>query len=242
MVVHWSAPFQRPATRGLTVQFDAAGEMSDPAYGDDLKSVIALAYSNYDPQAAAKKSAELADWGSGNTYSNQIYFLSTRPNTSGAAICTADTQNPEGAFYLQSEATGKYVTSSASRQQLHADASDSSSAVAYQFSFSPNGGTIRAANTNEYVTSDPTGAVPIAAARDLADAWEVFIVRPKSGKEGSYTLRAANNKKYIVADGSGALINSAATEGAASGFKFIPAGNSTVMPPTTQVGASEFCG
>jgi endo-1,3(4)-beta-glucanase len=115
MVVHWSASFQRPAIQGLTVQFDAAGEMLDPAYGDDLKSVIALAYSNYDPQAAAKKSAELADWGKGNTYSNQIYFLSTRPNTSGAAICTADTQNP---IYLQSGATRKYVTSATRLAQM----------------------------------------------------------------------------------------------------------------------------
>jgi endo-1,3(4)-beta-glucanase len=214
-----------PATQGLTVLLNLAGEMSNATYADDWKSVIALAYSNYDPQAAAKTSAALASWGTGNTYSNQIYFLATRPNLSGAAICTADTQNPQGTFYLQLGATGNYITSSASRVELHADSSNSSTAVAYQLSFAPNGGTIRAVNTNQYVTADITGALPIAAARASADAWEVFVIRPKVGGSGTYTLLAASNKKYVVVDSSGALVNSAATEGAGSGFRLISAGN-----------------
>src|SRR5258708_6862228 len=128
--------------QGLTVLFNLAGEMSNAAYGDEWKSVIALAYSNYDPQTAAKTSATLSNWGTGNTYSNQIYFLATRPNPSGGAICTADTQNPEGTFYLQWDATGNYVTSSAGRVDLHADSPSTSNAVAYQLSFAPNGGII----------------------------------------------------------------------------------------------------
>lgn len=208
-------------TQKLTVLSNLADEISNATFGDDWKSVIALAYSNANPQDAAKTSAALTNWGSGNTYSNQIYFLSTRPNPSGAAICTADTQNPEGPFHIQSEATGKFITSSADRQDLRADGADRSNAVAYQFAFSPNAGTIRALNTKQYITADISGTAPMAAARASADTWEVFTVRPKVGADGSYSLRAASNKKYVTVDASGALFNNAETEAASSGFKLL---------------------
>ncbi|EJD48972.1 glycoside hydrolase family 81 protein [Auricularia subglabra TFB-10046 SS5] len=72
-----------------------AGELADPAAGDAWKSVIYLAYSNFDPHKAASLSTTLSSWGSGNSFSNQVYFIATRPNPSGAPICTGVQLNPE---------------------------------------------------------------------------------------------------------------------------------------------------
>lgn len=49
-----------------------ANELADPTAGDAWKSVIYLAYSNFNPQKAATLSTSLASWGSGNSYSNQV--------------------------------------------------------------------------------------------------------------------------------------------------------------------------
>ena len=50
----------------------ASGELADASSGDEWRSVIFLAYSNYDPHKAAKLSTLLTNWGSGNSYSNQV--------------------------------------------------------------------------------------------------------------------------------------------------------------------------
>jgi endo-1,3(4)-beta-glucanase len=65
------------------------------------KSIIIAAYSNSNPQMAAAWSTNLTDWGTGNTYTNELFFISTRPNPSGAPICSSMPQNPVGNFTIQ---------------------------------------------------------------------------------------------------------------------------------------------
>ena len=52
-------------------------ELDDPGVGDEWKSVIYLAYANVDPHGAMKLSKQLAGWGSGNTYTNQVSVCTT---------------------------------------------------------------------------------------------------------------------------------------------------------------------
>jgi endo-1,3(4)-beta-glucanase len=50
---------------------------------------------------AAAYSANVTNWGSGDTYTNNLHFIGTRPNPSGAPICGALKSNPVGNFKLQ---------------------------------------------------------------------------------------------------------------------------------------------
>jgi endo-1,3(4)-beta-glucanase len=195
--------------------------MNNASYTDDWRSVITAAYSNYDPVTAAKWSAQLTSWGSGNTYSNQQYFVATRPNPSGATICDTATQsNPYGNFVLKTT-TGKYVVASASNTNLVASGTSASSASVFTSAYVPNAGTLKLVSTGQYVTADSSGNYALAAARATASTWEQFIVRPKVGAaSGVYSIKATSNGLYVVLGSDGSLINSGATEASSMGFYF----------------------
>jgi endo-1,3(4)-beta-glucanase len=197
------------------------GELNNATYGDEWKSVIYLAYSQANPSSAAQRSASLTTWGSGNSYSNQVYFLSTRPGASG--VCTSAAANPIGNFYLQSSSTGSYV-STAALPNLLASATAQSAAARFKFAFAPNAGTIQAISTSKFVTADQTGTFTLSAGRDIASSWEVFVIRPKVGAgSGIYSILAASNKQYLTLGTGGALINNGATEASSAGFRLVAA-------------------
>ncbi|KAG5731890.1 Endo-1,3(4)-beta-glucanase 1 [Termitomyces sp. T112] len=196
-------------------------ELNDPAYGDEWKSVIYLAYSQINPVAAAQLSSSLTSWGSGNTFSNQLYFLSTRPGASD--ICASAPSNPIGTFYIQSVSTNDYVTES-TLPDLIASSASQSLAAQFQLASTPNAGTIKAVSTNQFVTADSSGSYTISASRDTASTWEIFIIRPKDGAEsGVYSILAASNKQYVTLGSDGALINNGSTESSSAGFRFVSA-------------------
>ncbi|TFY57229.1 hypothetical protein EVG20_g8629 [Dentipellis fragilis] len=64
----------------LAAYAHTADELDDTTglYSNSWKRSDVHEYS--DPKRAATHSITLADWGSGNTYSDQLYFMSTRPN------------------------------------------------------------------------------------------------------------------------------------------------------------------
>ncbi|KAA1467678.1 glycoside hydrolase family 81 protein [Dentipellis sp. KUC8613] len=197
----------------------AADELNDTTgtYADSWKSVIYAALSNADPKRAATLSTTLTDWGSGNTYSNQLYFISTRPNAAGA--CSAAPSNPIGNFTIQAADSGKYVVADGS-SNLIASSTSQSSASKFNFGFSPNGGTILLQSNNQFVTADQSGNYDLQAARATASAWEIFIIRQKVGAaSGVYTIQAASNHQYVTLGGDGALINNGPNESAGAGFR-----------------------
>ncbi|PVF98067.1 glycoside hydrolase family 81 protein [Serendipita vermifera] len=199
-----------------------SGELNDPAIGDEWKSVIYLAYSQANPQVAASRSTSLTSWGTGNTFTNQVYFLSTRPNSSGGAICGSLQTNPSGNFVFRHTTSDKFVTSSGSRTELFADATAQSGATTYKLAFATGGGTIYAQNNAQYVTADASGNYTIAAARAVASTWEIFTIRQKIGAAtGVYSILAASNKKYITVGSNGALINNGDTEASSAGFQLV---------------------
>jgi endo-1,3(4)-beta-glucanase len=113
------------------------------------KSVIYAAYSVANPQKAFSLASNLGEYGSGNSYSNELYFISTRTNPSGTPICSATVGSPLGTWTLQYN--GKYVVSSASNVNLVASGT---SGTSYTIGFSLNVATIRANNNGQYVTAD----------------------------------------------------------------------------------------
>ncbi|KAG6901688.1 hypothetical protein C0995_009179 [Termitomyces sp. Mi166 len=196
-------------------------ELNNATYGDEWKSVIYLAYSQVNPAVAAQLSSSLTSWGTGNTFSNQLYFLSTRPGASN--VCASAPSNPIGTFYIQSVTTDAYVIES-TLPDLIASSTSQSLAAKFQFAFAPNAGTIKAVSTSQFVTADISGSYTISASRDTASAWEIFTIRPKQGAEsGVYSILAASNKQYVTLGSIGELINNGANESSSAGFRLVSA-------------------
>ncbi|KZT36281.1 hypothetical protein SISSUDRAFT_1034970 [Sistotremastrum suecicum HHB10207 ss-3] len=216
-----------------------SGELADPTIDDEWKCLIYLAYSQYSPQTANTLSASLTDWGSGNTFSNQQYFIATRPNpTPGTPICSAGAAPPLGLYYIQSASSGDYVVSTAANPNLVASATSTAGATVFNLTFVPNGVNIFSTANQQYVTADQSGVDPIVAARAVASTWESFIVTPKVGAAaGTYSLLSGANSLYIQVGTGNQLINSGTTESSSTGFKFVkanaPGGPSTTATTTT---------
>ncbi|GAB5591706.1 hypothetical protein Unana1_06606 [Umbelopsis nana] len=194
------------------------GELNDPTIGDAFKSVIYAAYSAVNPQQAFNYSQSLSDYGSGNSASNQLYFISTRSSSSD--ICSATLQTPQGNYYIQDVASGKYVTVSGSGA-LTASVSATLIATPFTLAFMPGGGSILAQSNNMYVTADPNGQAALNAARATASTYETF--RWVSQNDGSYTLEALVNHDYVSTTSSGLVNNANSTNGiSASKYKLVP--------------------
>ncbi|KAJ9143316.1 Glycoside hydrolase family 81 protein [Pleurostoma richardsiae] len=174
-------------------------ELVDPTIGDEWKCVIIAAYSNANPQVAAAWSANITDWGTGNTYTNELFFIGTRPNPSGTPICQDLPQNPYGTFKLQVASSGAYVAASSADTNLVASATTSGDAATFTSGYVPNAGTLQLASTGQYVTADQSGDYTLAAIRTTASTWERFIVRQKVGAaSGVYSVKAASNGLYVT--------------------------------------------
>ncbi|KAI8633667.1 glycoside hydrolase family 81 protein [Xylariaceae sp. FL1651] len=197
-------------------------ELVDPTIGDEWKNVIIAAYSNANPQTAAAWSANMTTWGSGNTFTNELFFIGTRPNPSGSPICGALPQNPYGKFKLQVASSGKFVAASSANINLVASATSSSDAAVFNSAYVPNTGTLQLQSTSQFVTADSSGSFALSAARATASSWERFTVRQKVGAAtGVYFIKAASNGMYVTIGGDGSLLNNAAAESASAGFKFV---------------------
>lgn len=198
----------------------AQNELTDPTIGDDWKCVIYDAYSQYDPKTAATLSTGLTSWGTGNTYTNTLYFISTRPNATGGSVCSTADSNPDGTYKIKTT-SGQYVVSSAATPNLIASTSSTSSATSFNFAWLPNAGTIQSAATNQYVTADQSGTDALSAARATASTWEGFVIRQKVGAaNGVYSIKASANGLYVIVGSDGSLINGGATEADSAGFQF----------------------
>jgi endo-1,3(4)-beta-glucanase len=163
--------------------------------------------------------------GSGNTYTNELYFIGTRPNPSGTPICDSMPQNPYGNFKLQLASTGAYVVASSANTNLAASSSSSSAeASTFSSAYVPNAGTLQLVSTGQYVTADQSGGYALSATRATASAWERFTIRPKAGAAaGVYSIKAASNGRYVTVGGDGSLVNNAVSEADAAGFRFVQA-------------------
>lgn len=185
-------------------------------------TVIYAAYAAVDPQQAFNYSQGLSDYGSGNSASNQLYFIATRSSSSD--ICSANLQTPQGIYYIQDSASGNYVAVSTSGT-LAATASGTSQATAFDLAFMPGGGSIMSLSNNQYVTADPNGQSPLAAARTVASTYETF--RWIMQGDGSYEIEALVNRLDITSTSSGLVNNANSTNGVTPGtYKLVKSGAS----------------
>ena len=162
--------------------------------------------------------------GTGNTYTNELFFIGTRPNPSGTPICSALPQNPYGNFKLQVASSGDFVVASSANTNLIASANTFSAASTFQSAYVPNAGTLQLLSTGEYVTADSSGNYTLSAARTVASTWERFTVRQKVGAaSGVSSIKAASNGLYVTIASDGSLINNGANEAASAGFHFVAA-------------------
>lgn len=99
--------------------------------------MIYAAYAKVNPQEAYTYSSQLFDWGTGNSASNQLYFVSTQ--SSPTDICSAAEQTPEGLFTIQDTATELFVTVSGNGQ-LAATTSADVLASKFVLGFAPGKG------------------------------------------------------------------------------------------------------
>ncbi|KAA1468498.1 glycoside hydrolase [Dentipellis sp. KUC8613] len=198
----------------------AADELNNGngTYGDSWKSVIYCALANSDPKQAAMLSSTLTDWGSGNTYSNQNYFIATRPNAGGS--CSDVPANPLGNFTIQSADSGQYVAVNSNQNGNLVVSGTQANAAVFNFGFAPNGGTVRLLSDSQYVTADISGDFALQAARAVASTWEVFMIRQKVGAaSGVYSMKAGSNSMYVTIGSDGSLINNGASEADSAGFR-----------------------
>jgi endo-1,3(4)-beta-glucanase len=162
--------------------------------------------------------------GTGQTFTNELYFIGTRPNPSGSPICGTLPQNPYGSFAIQDASSGNYVAASSANTNLVASATAASGAATFNSSYVPNAGTLQLTSTGQFVTCDQSGTDPLAAARATASTWERFTIRPKVGAaSGVYSIKAASNGLYVTVGSDGSLINGGADEAASAGFNFVAA-------------------
>lgn len=166
------------ATWAKNVYNYAQNELVDPTIGDSWKCVIYDAYSVVDPAKAASLSTQLSDWGTGNTYTNTLYYIATRPGASN--ICNGMPSNPVGTFKIQAASSGQYVSASVNGVNLVASVA-ASAATSFTFAWLPNSGTIFDVATSQYVTADQAGTNALSAARATASTWEGFVIRQKVG-------------------------------------------------------------
>ena len=151
-----------------------------------------------------------------------MYFIGTRPNPSGAPICSAFPQNPYGSFQLQVASSGAFVALYSANTNLIASAASSGAAATFRSAYVPNAGTLQLASTGQYVTSDQSGSGVLAAARATASTWERFTVRQKVGAAADvYSIKAGSNGLYVTVAADGSLVNNGANEAAAAGFRFV---------------------
>lgn len=162
--------------------------------------------------------------GSGNTFTNELYFIGTRPNKSGQPICGNLPQNPYGKYKIQAASSGKYVTASSGSSKLVASGNDANGAAAFNSQYVPNAGTLQLDSTKQYVTADQGGKYALDAARGSASSWEKFTIRQKVGAEnGVYSIKASSNGLFVTIGGDGSLINNGAKESDSAGFRFVQA-------------------
>jgi endo-1,3(4)-beta-glucanase len=165
------------------------------------------------------------EWaGTGNTYTNELFFIGTRPNPSGTPICSALPQNPYGNIKIQEASSGNYVVASKANTNLVASGNSSSAAAIFNSAYIPNAGTLQLNSTGQYVTANQSGSYALAAIRSVASTWVRFVVRQKIGAaDGVYSIKAASNGLYVTITGDGSLANNGTDEAASAGFKFVAA-------------------
>ncbi|KAF7359182.1 Glycoside hydrolase family 81 protein [Mycena sanguinolenta] len=131
------------------------------------------------------------------------------------ANATVILPNPVGTFTIQAP-NGQFVTSTTTSPNLVANGV---TGTPFTLAALSGGGSIFNTMNSQFVTADPNGAVPLTAARAVAQAWETFMIIEQA--DGTYVISADVNSDYITLDSAGELINNGASLAQATKFTLI---------------------
>ncbi|MEU4526966.1 PKD domain-containing protein [Micromonospora ureilytica] len=108
-----------------------------------------------------------------------------------------------GQVALFSHVTGRYVsrTSNGGPGWLHAVSQVVAAPERFSLNRNSDGTISLKADNGQYVTADPSGAVPLAATRPTISTWEKF--HQVTVADANLTLKARVNGRYVSADGAG---------------------------------------
>jgi len=170
-----------------------AGDLANPAIGDDWKSLIYLANAVNNPTSAWGQVQGISTWGSGNTNTNGFWWIASRPGTTGNTCANTPTNGPSiSSGLLQSVSTGKYLTIGSGSNAFVTG--DLSSAAVLTFAPIAGGTTIQSNATHQYASIDNTGSNPMVINRATPSSWETFVFTNISGQ---FVIRALSNGQYL---------------------------------------------
>lgn len=165
-------------------------EFSDPTVGPDWKNLMYMAHSIWDPVTAFQEALGVTTWGSGNTYTNTLWFIATRASTASVSgrVCVGFPVTGASIYQglIYSVSTGNYVTVGAGTN-AYATATLSGATVfnfnnvrKYQCSLNTlqallniiilEGTTIQDVATSQYASSD-AGVAPMIVNRQTPSSW-----------------------------------------------------------------------
>jgi endo-1,3(4)-beta-glucanase len=192
--------------------------------------VIYAAHAVVNPQEAYMYSSRLIDWGSGNSASNQLYFIATQSSTTD--ICTVAAQTPEGVYNIQDADSGLFITEE-QYGQLTATTDADVLAGKFNLGFKPGGGTIQSLTSQKYVSASPSAEQPLSASRETPEGYETF--RWNMQGDGTYTVTAMVNKANVSTGVDGKLINNVnSTQGVSGRYRITLADTAPpIVPPAS---------
>jgi endo-1,3(4)-beta-glucanase len=170
-----------------------AGDLANPALGDDWKSLIYLANAVNNPTSAWQQVQDVSGWGSGNTNTNGFWWIASRPGSSGSTCANTPSNGPSiNSGLIQSVSNGMYLTVGAGSDAFITGTLQSGAIL----TFSPiaGGTTIQSNATKQYASIDNTGTNPMIINRATPSGWETFVFIKVNG---NFVIKALSNGKYL---------------------------------------------
>jgi len=180
-------------------------EFNDPTVGGDWKNLMYMAHSIWDPVTAFQEALTVSVWGSGNSFSNTLWFIATRASTAAVSgrVCSSFPQTGANIFQglLYSVSAGKYVVVGSGDNALAT--ADVNGATVFKFN-NVQGTQIQNVATGEYASADNTGASTVIVNRQAPSAWETFTFYQING---NVVIKAQSNNLFLGIGANNALIN-----------------------------------
>eukprot|EP00026_Physarum_polycephalum_P002500 Phypoly_transcript_02507.p1 GENE.Phypoly_transcript_02507~~Phypoly_transcript_02507.p1 ORF type:complete len:762 (+),score=155.94 Phypoly_transcript_02507:445-2730(+) len=180
-------------------------EFNDPTVGSDWKNLMYMAHAVWDPVTAFQEALTVSQWGSGNSFSNTLWFIATRASTAAVSgrVCVNAPQTGANIFQglLYSVSAGQYV--SVGTDALARANSGLSGATVFKFN-NVQGTQIQNVANGQYASADNSGTSTVIVNRQAPSTWETFTFFQLNGY---YVIRAQSNSQYLSIGAGGALIN-----------------------------------
>jgi len=175
----------------------ASVEIPNPAVGDGWKGYVYMAHATFNNAAAFAQAQTLKSFDSGNTYTNTLWWIATRPKTSSGPTCSGSIDTiPYTEVFFKAKSNGMYIAFTGAAMPLKANSASAGASAKFILQWVPGGYNLNSTAAGLWVTADAGGANPLDSSRTVTSTWETFAISPASN--GYYTILAANNLLVAV--------------------------------------------